>query len=170
MELLVIRHAIAEDRDAFAATGKDDSQRPLTKRGERKMQGVAAGLVRLVGTLDAIGSSPLVRAQQTARIVADAYGSVPVSTVDALTPESDPSAFLGWLTQQPPAQAIAIVGHEPDLGALVTWLMTGQSESRVALRKGGACLIDLPDRPAAGGGTLLWALTPSQLRAVGRDA
>jgi phosphohistidine phosphatase len=170
MQLLVIRHAIAEDRDAFAATGKDDSERPLTKRGERKMRDVAVGLARLVDSLDAIGASPLLRAQQTARIVAEAYGSGGVDTVEALAPESEPSASLDWLTQHRSAQAIAIVGHEPHLGALVTWLMTGQSESRVTLRKGGACLLELSDRPAAGGGTLQWALTPSQLRCVGRES
>jgi hypothetical protein len=51
---------------------------------------------------------------------------------------------------------------------LVTWCMTGQVESRVALRKGGACLLEFSARPAAGGATLQWALTPSQLRRIGR--
>jgi phosphohistidine phosphatase len=168
MQLLVIRHGIADDRDEFAKTGEDDSRRPLTKRGERKMRDGAAGLVRLIDRLDVIGASPLVRAQQTAAIVADAYGDTPVHTVEALAPEGKPTALVRWLAQQRAAEAIAIVGHEPDLGELVTWLMTGHEESRIALRKGGACLLEFSARPAAGGAVLQWALTPAQLRRSGR--
>lgn len=168
MQLLVIRHAIAEERETFAATGEDDSRRPLTKRGERKMKDVAAGLRRVVGTLDALGASTLLRAQQTAEIVAGAYGDLPVHAVEALSPESDPRALVGWLRHHGSADVVAIVGHEPHLGMLVTWLMTGRLASRVALRKGGACLLECSVRAAAGGATLQWALTPSQLRRIGR--
>ena len=168
MQLLVIRHAIAKERETFAATDEDDSRRPLTKRGERKMKDVAAGLRRVVGTIDALGASSLVRAQQTAEIVAEAYGGLPVHTVEALSPDSEPRALVRWLRQQCSANVVAIVGHEPHLGILVTWLMTERLASRVALRKGGACLLELSARAAAGGATLQWALTPSQLRRIGR--
>jgi phosphohistidine phosphatase len=167
MQLLVIRHGIAEDRDAFAATGEDDAQRPLTKRGEGKMKAVAAGLRHVVGTLDTLAASSLVRAQQTAEIVAESYGDMPVETVKALSPDSEPRALLGWLRQRGAADVVAIVGHEPHLGILVTWLMTGQVASRVTLRKGGACLLDFSAHVASDAGTLQWALTPSQLRRIG---
>ena len=62
MDLLVIRHAIAEDREVFAGTGKDDSLRPLTDRGRERMQEGARGLVRLVDRLDVLATSPLTRA------------------------------------------------------------------------------------------------------------
>jgi phosphohistidine phosphatase len=168
MQLLVIRHAIAEDRDAFAATGEDDAHRPLTKRGEGKMKEVVAGLRRVVGTLDTLAASSLVRAQQTAGIVAEGYGDMPVETVEELSPESEPRALLGWLRRRGPADVVAIVGHEPHLGILVTWLMTRRASSSVALRKGGACLLEFSAHAAAGGATLQWALTPSQLRRIGR--
>jgi phosphohistidine phosphatase len=168
MQLLVIRHAIAEDRETFAATGEDDARRPLTKRGERKMKDVVAGLRRIVPTIDVLGASSLLRAQQTAEIVARAYGDLPVHTVAALAPESEPKSLVRWLRQHSNDNVVAVVGHEPHLGKLVTWLMTGQLESRVALRKGGACLLDLPARVDDGGATLQWLLTPSQLRRMGR--
>jgi phosphohistidine phosphatase len=168
MQLLVIRHAIAEDRDAFAATGEDDAQRPLTKRGEEKMEEVVAGLRRIVDSLDTLAASPLVRAQQTAEIVAKGYGDMPIETVEALSPDSEPRALLGWLRKRGPTDVVAIVGHEPHLGILVTWLMTGQPAWRLALRKGGACLLDFSARAASDGATLQWALTPSQLRRIGR--
>jgi phosphohistidine phosphatase len=164
MQLLVIRHAIAEDRDAFAVSGEDDSRRPLTTRGEEKMKEVAAGIRSLVESIDVLGSSPYVRAQQTARIVGDAYGDLPVKTVNALSPECNPSDVVHWLREQRSAHVVAIVGHEPDLGVLATWLMTRLRESRLELKKGGACLLEFSAAPAAGGATLLWALSPAQLR------
>lgn len=164
MQLLVIRHGIAEDR----ATGDDDSSRPLTKEGKRKMKDVAAGLGELVKKVDVIGASPLLRAQQTAEIVAKAYDGLPVATVDALLPDSDPPALVSWLQQHATVDVVAIVGHEPHLGIMVTWLMAGLKTSRVALSKGGACLLEFSDNLAAGNATLDWLLTASQLRRIGR--
>ena len=168
MQLLVIRHAIAEEREVFAETGEDDSRRPLTTRGERKMRAGVDGLRRVVPRLGMLAASPLVRAQQTAEIVAEAYDDIPVHTTSALSPDSELPAAVRWLRQQGAAEVVAIVGHEPHLGALVTWLMAGLEDSRVSLRKGGACLVEFSARPAAGGATLLWSLTPSQLRRIGR--
>jgi phosphohistidine phosphatase len=166
MQLLVIRHGIAEEAETFAATGLDDSHRPLTKSGKRKMKEVAAGLLAIVETLDVIGASPLLRAQQTAEIVAKAYGDLPVITVQALSPGSDPSGLVDWLGQHASAEVVAIVGHEPDLGMLVTWLMTGARDSRAAMSKGGAALLEFSSRVTAGSGTLAWLLTGSQLRRI----
>ncbi len=168
MQLLVIRHGIAEEVKTFAGTGMDDSRRPLTKDGKRKMKGVAAGLREIVETLDVIGASPLLRAQQTAEIVAKAYGDLAVSTVQALSPGSDPSGLVDWLAEHASAEVVAIVGHEPHLGMLVTWLMTGGRDSRVEMSKGGAALLDLSSRVTTGSGTLQWLLTQSQLRSIGK--
>jgi len=168
MQLLVIRHGIAEDAAEFAATGNDDSRRPLTKAGKRKMKEVAAGLREIVDTVDVIAASPLLRAQQTAEIVARAYRDLSVSTVQALSPASHPSGLVDWLGEHASAEVVAIVGHEPHLGMLVTWLMTGAGDSRVAMSKGGAALLELPSRVTAGSGTMEWLLTGSQLRRIGQ--
>jgi phosphohistidine phosphatase len=164
MELLVIRHAIAEDKDEFAKTGRPDTERPLTKRGRRVMAEVSEGLRREVKSIDVLAASPLVRAAQTAAIVAEEYGNLSVETVDALEPESAPPAFAKWLAARKRANVVAVVGHEPHLGMLVTWLMTGVSDSHVEIEKGGACLLDISGTPRAGCATLRWALTPRQLR------
>lgn len=168
MKLLIIRHGIAEEADTFAATGMDDSRRPLTKSGKRKMKEAAAGLLEMVESLDVIGTSPLVRAQQTAEIVAKAYDDVTIDTVPALLPGSDPAGLIHWLGEHAEAEVVAVVGHEPHLGMLVTWLMTGTRESRVAMSKGGAALVEFDLRATAGGGTLEWLLTGSQLRRIGQ--
>lgn len=168
MQLLVIRHGIAADAEKFADTAQGDSLRPLTKEGKRKMKDIALGLREIVDTVDIIGASPLLRAQQTAEIVAKTYGDLPVRTVKELTPDSDPSALLDWVRQQSSAKVIAIVGHEPHLGILVTWLMTERRDSRVAIGKGGACLLEFSSRVAAGTAILQWLLTANQLRRVGK--
>ena len=71
MELVLMRHAIAEER---SDRWPDDGKRPLTKEGERKHRAVSEALRRMGVTFDEILSSPLVRARQTAEITARAYG------------------------------------------------------------------------------------------------
>jgi phosphohistidine phosphatase len=162
MQLLVIRHAIAQTREEFA--GDDDAVRPLTADGRRQMKRAAKGLRYVVADIDLLGSSPLLRAMQTAEIVADAYGGADITTVTALEPGSAPETFVTWLRKQREAEVVAVVGHEPHLGTLVTWLLTGLDEPRVPLKKGGACMLDFTALPRKGGATLRWALTPAVLR------
>jgi phosphohistidine phosphatase len=166
MQLLVIRHAIAQSREEFA--GDDDTLRPLTNEGRRQMQRVAKGLRHLVRQLDVLGSSPLRRAIQTADIVAEEFTGVDIAAVRALEPESALPAFVTWLRRQRDAELVAVVGHEPHLGTLVTWLLTGLDEPRVPLKKGGACLLEFSSLPRKGGATLQWALTPALLRGASR--
>ncbi len=163
MQLLVIRHGIAED-----ASGVDDSLRALTDEGRLKMKKAAAGLRELVEIVDVIGASPLLRAQQTAEIVAKVYGDPPVLKVRALVPESDPADLIYWLEEQESANVVAVVGHEPHLGTLVTWFLTGGHNSRVEMSKGGAALLEFPSRIREASATLKWLLTGSQLRRVGK--
>ena len=162
MQLIVIRHAIALSREEFAPTGRDDSLRPLTDKGRAKMKKAAAGLRELVPSIGVLAASPFTRAQQTARIVAAEYGRLRVITTSTLEPDSEMEAFAEWLRTRR-GDTVAVVGHEPHLGSLVTWLMTGLEESRVPLRKGAACLLEFPAQPARGTAQLQWALTASQL-------
>ena len=168
MELLVIRHGVAEEREDFAATGKDDSHRPLTKEGRRKMERGARALRGVLPALNVIATSPYTRATQTANIVAAAYGDVDVEQLDALTPDGRPRDFLAWLRTRDAGDRVAAVGHEPHLGVLVYWLLTGKTvEGRIAMKKGGACLLELDPRPQAGKATLVWSLTPALMRRLG---
>lgn len=163
MRLLVIRHAIAEDREEFARLGKDDALRPITRDGAREMERNVDGLRVAVPRIDRLACSQLVRARQTAAIVSAAYGLTDVPALDALAPEQPPESVLEWLGRLPDLDVVAIVGHEPHLGILVTWLLTGQQGSCLVLKKGGACFLEL-DRLQPRAGRLRWLLTPSQLR------
>ena len=164
MRLLVIRHGLAGDREEFAFTGRPDSERPLTKEGRVKMKRAAAGLAKIVPELDLIATSPLVRAVQSAEVVADAFGGMDLTIVDELSPEHAPDDLLPWLRSHDPGTAVAAVGHDPHVGFLVGWLLTGRHESFVELKKGGAVLLEFDDPPAPGGATLLWAVPPGHLR------
>ncbi len=167
MQLLVIRHAIAEEREDFAVSGQPDAERPLTAYGRRRMKRNAKGLLRVVKSPDAIATSPYARAAETAHIVADAFGVSRIEVLEALTPEHSPRDLFPWLATHAGDAAVAVVGHEPHLGILVTWFLGGREESHVELKKGGACLLELSGGLEPGKALLLWLLTPSQLRAIG---
>ena len=163
MELLIVRHAIAEDREVFAASGREDALRPLTAAGIRKMKRAARGLHEVLPSLDVLISSPFSRANETAEILRREYDLDMVETARELEPETslaDVAAWLGQLDQS----VVAIVGHEPQLGRLVTYLVTGSERSGVELKKGGACLIEFEGKAMAGGGRLIWAMPPRILR------
>jgi phosphohistidine phosphatase len=163
MRLLLIRHAIAEEREDFTRTGKDDRLRPLTDEGRKKMKQAARGLRTLVPEVDLLATSPLTRAAQTGAILDSVYGGLSVEEIEQLSPETTPAAFHLWLRQRK-EETVAAVGHEPSLSQILSWLLTGTERHFFAFRKGGACLLDLPGEMGAGTATLCWALTPAQLR------
>ena len=167
MKLLVIRHGIAEDKVEFAKSGESDDARPLTDEGRKKMKQVAKGLRALVPDLGLLASSPLVRAKQTAEIVGKAYGREIDEFVEALRPTARFADGLEWLGRHASLDAVAIVGHEPHLSEFVTWLVFGGEQSRIELKKGGACLLTFEGKPARAGARLDWLATPALLRAIG---
>ena len=166
MKLLLIRHAIAEEPEDFARTGKDDRQRPLTDEGRKKMKQVAKGLRELVPQIDLLATSPLTRAAQTGAILDSVYGGLSEVEIEELSPEATPTEFLRWLRKQK-GETIAVVGHEPSLSLILSWLLTGTERRLFSFRKGGACLLEFSGEVGAGTATLLWAVPPGQLRSLG---
>jgi phosphohistidine phosphatase len=169
MKLLIVRHAVAEDRELFAQSGEDDSLRPLTKLGRKKMRVAAAGLAAAAPSIDVLATSPFVRATETADIVASAFRRPASYTVEALVPERPAAEFVDWMHTIEDAEVIAAVGHEPHLGRLVSWLATARKQPFLELKKGGACLLELGSAPSPGTARLLWVLTPKQLRRLADD-
>jgi phosphohistidine phosphatase len=168
MDLLVVRHAIAEDREAFAKTGKDDAERPTTPVGRRKFKRGARGLRELVASIDLLATSPLARAVETGDILQKAYGIDRATRLQELAPDADPPALVRWLRRQKRKGVVAVVGHEPHLSGLVEHLLTGDSSGFVDLKKGGACLLALDDGETPGHAELRWLLTAAQLRKLAR--
>jgi phosphohistidine phosphatase len=163
MDLLVIRHDVAEPRDP-AGGAHADARRALSDEGRKRARRAARALARLVGKLDVLASSGLLRADETANAIAQEFGDLEVERVAALAPGAKPEAVADWLRGLAAAERVAIVGHEPGLSRLVTWLVSGLSQSFVELGKGGACLVEIPGRIAPGEARLAWLLRPGQLR------
>jgi phosphohistidine phosphatase len=167
MRLLIVRHAIAEDKVRFAKTGKPDAVRPATKDGLRKMSRNARGLRALQDEVAFIATSPLVRARQTAQVLARVWPNVGVRDWNELSPNAPFGPLLARLKATRGDPTIVLVGHEPHLSRFAGWLLTGAERSFLLLKKGGACSLDFPRAVEKRQAVLRWALTPRQLRAQG---
>ena len=164
VELYIVRHAIAAER---GPEWPDDSKRPLTERGIERFREVVDGLVWLDVQVDAVFTSPLVRAKQTAQYLSSGLPSKPpLVIVDVLAPGHVPAEIMEHVAREGRAhKRVAVVGHEPDLGELAGWLLG--SRRAIPLKKGGVCRIDL-DALSSRHGTLAWHLPPKALRKLGR--
>jgi phosphohistidine phosphatase len=162
-ELYIMRHGIAVDRGT--AGYADDAKRPLTPEGAKKMSEITAGLVRVGFDPDWIVTSPLVRAAETAEIVADRLGRhVPRDSCDALRPGGSAEALLAFLAKQPSRCRVLVVGHEPDLSELAARLVGAGRHAHLGFKKGGCCLITFEEFPPKSPGQLVWWLTPRLMR------
>lgn len=169
MDIIVIRHGIALDADEARTMGLSDAERPLTPTGMQRTRAAAAGLR---ATLDGLGidhiiTSPLVRAVQTAEILAGYLDDPTLEEADALAPPVDMQALDAFLHTHFGDRRLLLVGHEPDLANWVCWGLTRRRDRLMAFKKAGAALLEFPGPPEGGTGTLRWLLTAQQLRALG---
>lgn len=164
MELLMVRHAIAYDRDR--KRWPDDSNRPLTPEGVKLARKAAAGLKRIVDRPDVVLTSPLARATQTAAVLAEhADWPEAVETVE-LAPENDPQKVITVLRRQQ-GKTIAVVGHEPGLSELIgLCLLNDRVGLRLDLKKPGVVSLSFKGLPTAGAAVLNWFAAPRMLRAL----
>jgi phosphohistidine phosphatase len=168
MQVVFIRHAIAEAAPTSAEAAPDDAARSLTPKGRKRMQQVARGLRVLVPRIDLVATSPYTRALQSAQIVSSVYGGLTLVELDVLASGSERRDVLTWLQKQRDDRVIGMVGHEPDLGMLVSGLLAAPESHFVEFKKGGACLLDWPANVTAGDAVLRWLVTPSQLRGIAK--
>jgi phosphohistidine phosphatase len=161
-ELYLVRHGLAEERgDAWP----DDTKRPLTADGMSRMRKAARGLARLGVTFDLVLTSPLVRARQTAEILAGANDPRPsLVNVDSLAPDGSYAALVADLEKLARKTRIALVGHEPAIGELAARLIG--SRHSIEFKKGAVCRVDVDEIPPGGPGDLRWLLTPKILRSL----
>jgi phosphohistidine phosphatase len=138
MDLYLVRHAIAENR----ADGDDDA-RALSAGGKAKMNRVAEGLRKLKIRPDLILTSPLVRARQTAEILAQSLHGAKVEVLPELAPAGAVVAVIPALRPHARLKAVMLVGHQPCLGELLSLLLTGSKERiLIDFKKGGAACIE----------------------------
>jgi phosphohistidine phosphatase len=156
MTLYVLRHGRA-DRSAWMGM---DFERPLTEDGKECMLREADFIAQLDLGLDAILTSPLVRAYQTAEIVAERLNMLDLLTVDEqLEPGFGPIDLAEILEGYPEADEIMFVGHEPDFSETISYLIGG---GNIVCKKGSLARVDLIDAgPLAG--ELVWLIPPKAL-------
>jgi phosphohistidine phosphatase len=155
MRLYLLRHGPAESRAVWT---DPDSERPLTPNGIKVTKKVARHIAELELGLDAIITSPYVRALQTARIVFDALdGSVPLLEEPALEPGRLSIETLPEILQATPnAGNLMLVGHEPSISEVTADLVGG---GRIKLKKAGLIRVDV-EEPSQLTGELMWLAPP----------
>jgi phosphohistidine phosphatase len=162
--LMLLRHAIADDG---SATGRDEDRR-LTGEGKRKLREVVAGMRALELPVERVFTSPLRRAVETAEIVAQAY-DLEIDETPSLAPGNGADAVVNALADARNAKGIVLVGHEPDLAALASTLLTGTPGLvHMAFRKAGLAGIAVASLPPRSAGALEFFLMPAALRRIGR--
>jgi phosphohistidine phosphatase len=179
LELYLVRHGIAapaaddteadrrSDRQSSAASR--DEARPLTPEGIAALEKEAAGLDALEVRFDVIITSPLVRARQTAEVLAKRMKhQAPVLVSEALAPSGSPAEVIEAVAKQAAAGkgAVALVGHEPGIGLLACRLL--HAREPLLFKKGGICRMDFDVLPPRGVGALRWFAPPKMLRLLGR--
>lgn len=136
MQLLLLRHANA---DTVAVV---DDERPLSSKGREQAHKVASFCKRNDLAPALILTSPLRRADETARIVSRELG-VELVTEDWLASGMEPAAALEGLKQYQSHETVMIVGHEPDFSTLAAWLTGLPDSSNIHIRKASLTALDL---------------------------
>ena len=162
MKIYLIRHSNAVDPGTPGY--EDDSLRPLTEKGRDKMKDIAYALKELNVKPDLIVSSPYVRAQQTAEIVAKVlkYKQELVFS-DALVPMGNADNVIGEINQKYSVDELMLVGHEPCFSILIGTLTAGNPELAISIKNGGVCCLSSDDLHTERKAILEWLLTPKIL-------
>ncbi|HRU06407.1 MAG TPA: phosphohistidine phosphatase SixA [Candidatus Brocadiia bacterium] len=164
MKLYIVRHADALDVGQQGIT--KDHDRPLSDEGIRRAEEAGRALRAMDVRLDRVGASPLLRASQTARILAQAAApDAPVETCPFLAPGACARDVAGWMNRST-GQALMIVGHMPDLGHITAAFISKPAAAALVFKKGAIACLDFPKRVEPGAAELEWLMQPAQLRAV----
>jgi phosphohistidine phosphatase len=159
MNVGFFRHGVAVPH---GTPGVAEAERPLTPGGRKKTAQAAKGLKRLDLGFDAIYSSPLPRAMQTAEIVTRALKLGKPKVLDALLPGTPARHLLDELRSLP-GKSPLLVGHEPLLSAAVSTAVCGAAKGSFELKKAGLAVVEIEKSGAA----LKLLLSPGVLRAIG---
>jgi len=169
MDLYIIRHAIAQPLDK--KNNFTDEKRALTNDGRERMREEAKGLRKLGIELDLILTSPLARAVETAEIVATALGlsKKEIVQTDNLKPGASIDDLFAEIKKRADVESLALVGHQPDLGEIIARVVQGNGNMSLELKKGGVCSINVVETVPTLHGSLMWLLTPKQLRLLAKS-
>ena len=157
MRLYLLRHGKALDKEHFEGA---DADRPLSKKGQKRTREVFEQLTEHKVKPEAILTSPLKRAVETAEIAKEIF-KAPIEKVAALAAgvkPGDAAAALASFSKE--YDILMVVGHEPDLSRFAAWL-SNQSTDDFGFKKAG-CFC-LAGKLKKGGMLLKWMLAPKDL-------
>jgi phosphohistidine phosphatase len=158
MILYLMRHANAGLRRPNPLL---DTRRGLVKDGKDQCILMARALSALKVQIDAVVSSPLKRALQTAQFVATELGhEAKVDISPALAPDGEYPDFQSLMDKYANSEGVLAVGHNPNLVQFMGRLVTGNGGASLRLRKGAIARIDLDRHPAQ----LQWLIDPRLAR------
>jgi phosphohistidine phosphatase len=162
--IYLVRHGLAAEQ---GPDYPNDEDRPLTDEGIERLRAQALGMRALRVRLDRVLTSPLLRAAQTAEVLAASLGcEAPLVPVDALRPGGRHDALMAALRRLGDDRTVALVGHMPSMGEIAARLI-GATEP-LPFKKGAVCCIEVDGLPPAQAGRLHWFLPPRALRALGQ--
>lgn len=160
MEIYIMRHGDAIEHEAPGVAS--DEMRELTGKGRDESALMARMLVRLGITPDLVLTSPLIRARQTAEIVADITSTKTGASVsDELAPGGSLTGILNDILSHGRPRQSVLVGHMPGVGQLVGLFAWQDAWLVKRFRTAEICRVDLPDDgPVPGSGDLRWTIPP----------
>lgn len=163
-QLYFLRHAIAVPR---GTEGVREEERPLTEAGREKIKKAAKGIRRLGVPIEAILSSPLTRAYQTAEIVAETLPTAPEIEIEAeLSPDGDLQKFLKKIKKRPETSFL-LTGHEPSLSSWIEDLLGCERTASILMRKGALCHLEVDLYETPPHARMIFLLQPKILRRLG---
>ena len=167
MDLYVLRHGVAEERDSRKYP--DDRERPLTGKGIARLTRQVRGMNSLRIRPDLILTSPLRRAVQTAEVIQEGLSNRrQVEFSESLVPWAEPREILDELSEGRAAErTVIVVGHEPHLSSLISLVSSGTLDCAIRLKKGALCKLRITTLGPGRCGRIEWSLTPKQLSKLG---
>ena len=168
IRLYLVRHGLAIDRADWE--GVPDELRPLTGKGRRRFRKAARAFGKLAGKVDLILTSPLVRAVQTAEILAGEVKHGEVAVLEELASGGVAALLAAVAKRASTGKSVALVGHEPQLSSTLTALahLGPEESSKLDFRKGAIVRLDVSGLPDAKTAQPRWWVKPrSGARAKG---
>jgi phosphohistidine phosphatase len=138
VKIYFLRHGAAVEPEDWKG---NDYDRPLTGDGRERMAAEAKAIRKLDLRLDAILTSPLVRAKETAEIV-ERELKMASREDERLGGDFDVASLEAILKDHVGLKVLMLVGHEPSMSSVIGRLI---GVARMDLKKGGLACVELPD-------------------------
>lgn len=165
LDLILVRHGVAKERDP--RRWPDDRERPLAAAGARRFRNAARGLARIVPEVDAIWSSRLRRAWQSAELLHEEARWPQPQSCALLEEGKGITPLLRAIAADTRLERLALVGHAPWLEELAACSLLGRRRpTPLALHKGGVACIRFDAAPRPRGGVLQWVVTQRFLQCL----